>query len=338
MPKFPKPWFRKDRKAWFVQLHGKQVNLGPNRNDALNKYHELMSKPLQQRAEPTAVVTILDQFLDWTSKHRAPRTYRWYLDRCQGFADSLPPGLQINNLRPFHVQAWVDANVKWASGMKRGCIVAVLRALNWAEKMGLIDRTPIRSMEKPPAGKRTQIISATVYRQILTTTKNADFRDLLVAAWETGARPQELTHVEARHVDVENARWVFPPHEAKIKSRPRIVYLSEAVLEITKKRMLQNPNGPIFRNSRGNPWHPYAVNCCFQRIKAKIGQRFCLYVFRHSFATRSLEAGVDPLTVAILLGHANPAMLSTTYQHLSLNPQHLLAQAKRAGGEPLTSR
>ena len=39
MPRFPKPWFRKERQAWFVQMDGRQVNLGPDRQDAIDRYH-----------------------------------------------------------------------------------------------------------------------------------------------------------------------------------------------------------------------------------------------------------------------------------------------------------
>lgn len=31
MPMFPKPWFRRDRNAWYVQLHGKQIKLSSDR-------------------------------------------------------------------------------------------------------------------------------------------------------------------------------------------------------------------------------------------------------------------------------------------------------------------
>lgn len=62
----------------------------------------------------------------------------------------------------------------------------------------------------------------------LATGEN--FKDLLVAAWETGARPKELTRVEPRHLDLTNGRWVFPIEESKGNKRPRVVYLSDTVL------------------------------------------------------------------------------------------------------------
>ena len=42
MPHFPKPFFVKARKLWYVQLGGRQINLGPDRDAAFTRYHELM--------------------------------------------------------------------------------------------------------------------------------------------------------------------------------------------------------------------------------------------------------------------------------------------------------
>ncbi|MCA9058958.1 MAG: tyrosine-type recombinase/integrase, partial [Planctomycetaceae bacterium] len=56
---------------------------------------------------------------------------------------------------------------------------------------------------------------------------------------------------------------------------------------------------------------------------------YCLYALRHSFATNALRAGLDGLTVAILLGHRDVSMLARVYQHLSHEPEHLLRQVQR---------
>ena len=329
MSRIPKPWYWKSRQSWYVQIDGKRHNLGANRKLAMQRYHELMAQPRQKAVQSDSVLAIVDAFLEWTSNHRASRTYDWYRDRLQWFVDTIP-NVTVRQLKPFHVQKWVDSHPAWSDGHKRGCIVAVQRALRWAEKFGYIDRSPIRYIEKPKAGRRDQIVTAEQYQEIVHASHDEEFRDLLTAAWETGARPQELTRVEARHVDLGNCRWVFPPEEAKIKSRPRIVYLSDEALGITKRLMLKSPEGTIFRNTAGNPWTAYAVNCRFCRLKVKLGVKFCLYNFRHSFATRLLESGVDALTVAILLGHADVSMLGRVYQHLSHNPQHLLSQVRKA--------
>ena len=95
-------------------------------------------------------------------------------------------------------------------------------------------------------------------------------RDLLIVTWETGCRPQESLRVEARHVDLENQRWWFPVSESKTEI-PRIIYLTDDALAITKRLMRQYPQGPIFRNIRGKPWTTDAVNCVFIRLQIKLG-------------------------------------------------------------------
>ena len=79
MPHFPKPFFRKNRGLWYVQLDGKQVNLGPDRDEAFARYHKLMQAPVVASATATDLVAVvIDAFLDWCSKHRAQLTYKRY--------------------------------------------------------------------------------------------------------------------------------------------------------------------------------------------------------------------------------------------------------------------
>ena len=295
----------------------------------LQLFHELMTQPVQSATRAESVTAVIDAFLEWTQKHRAQRTYEWYLQRCQWFVDSIP-SLTVAQLKPFHVQQWLDAHPKWSDGHRRGCIIAVQRAFRWALKMGYIDRNPVAYIEKPQGGRRDRIISQEEYDTLGSLVRDEQFRDLVTTAWETGARPQELLKVERRHVNLEHSRWVFPQKEAKGKRRIRIVYLSDVALGITQRLMLQHPDGPLFRNTAGRAWTVFAVNCRFERIKKRIDTKYCLYNFRHTFATRMLQSGMDALTVSVLLGHSDTSMLGRVYQHLSHNPEHLVEQIRKA--------
>ena len=326
----PKPWYRKDRKSWFVTINGQRYNLGRDRVRAFERFYALMAEPSPSPVvQAESVLAIIDAFLEWTRKHRAERTYDWYRERCQSFVDAIPD-ICVRQLKPYHVQQWLDSRPHWSNGHKRGHITALMRAFNWAYKMGYCPQNPIASIEKPPAGKRDLVIAPREYQAILSHTRDQAFSDLVTIAWETGCRPQEAWTLEARHVDRHNSRWIIPLSEAKGKTYPRIVYLTDTALEITLRNSLRFPDGTVFRNSQGRPWTRFAVNCRFERLEKKLGVKYFLYAFRHSFATRMLETGVDALTVAILLGHQNPAMLSSTYQHLSHNPEFLLRQLRRA--------
>jgi len=330
MPRFPQPWYRPGRRLWYVTIDGHQHCLGPEREDAFRRYHQLMAKPPAKRFAADSLFAVIDAYLDWCQKHRAADTFEWYRYRLQRFVDFLGGDIKVGELRPFHVQRWIDSYEDLASGSKRNYCRAIQRAMRWAEQQGYIDRSPIAYLEKPPAGKRETVVTQEEYAQLLRVTNDREFRQLLSTTWEIGCRPQELLRVEARHVDLDQTRWVFPPSEAKMGRLPRIVYLTEPALDTTRRLILTHPEGPLFRNTRGRPWTPDAVNCRFTTLKKKLGKRYCLYLFRHTWMNRLLKSGVDALTVAILAGHADPSMLAKTYQHLSQDPDYLRQAARRS--------
>jgi integrase len=331
MPRDPKPWFRKDRDAWFVTINGRRFNLGPDRAAAHDRFHELMLTGGEGDTSNGAVTVfgLFDDFLEWTKAQRAPRTYEWYRDFLEAFSAFLKVDRSALRLKPVDVLRWVAKHPQWSLAYQRDCIRSIQRPFRWAHRVGLIDRNPIQFIDKPPAQRREQIVTVEEYPNVLANIRSARFKDLVTAAWETGARPQELTRVEVRHVDLRNSRWVFPPNEAKVKNRHRIIYLNPEALRLTREALERVSEGPLFRNRAGRPWNAWAINCQFTRLKERIGRRLCLYVFRHSFATRMLMAGVDPMTVATLLGHADASMLGKVYQHLAQCPQHLLDQLNR---------
>lgn len=330
MPRDPKPWFRKDRNAWFVTINGRRFNLGNDREAAHVRFHELMLTGGEDRpVGPISVFSLFDQFLEWCQAQRAQQTYEWYCKNLEAFAKYLKVDRPAASLRPLHLIQWTAKHPKWSTTTQRNALRSVQRAFRWAFRIGLIEANPIEYVEKPSAKRREQIVSPEEYPIVLANIRSKPFRDLVVAAWETGARPQELVRLEVRHVDLANSRWVFPPSESKIKTRHRIVYLNAEARRLTCKLTAVAKSGHIFRNQVGTPWQPYSIGCQFSRLKARIDRRLCLYTFRHSFATRMLTAGVDPMTVATLLGHSDTSMLGKVYQHLAQCPDHLLAQLNR---------
>ncbi|MBX9580720.1 MAG: tyrosine-type recombinase/integrase [Gemmataceae bacterium] len=238
------------------------------------------------------------------------------------------------NLRPFHVVEYLDAHPEWGSTYRRNATAAVQRAYNWAEELGYIPHNPVRKIKKPMPARRESFVSPDDWARIRDAYKpNDPFRAFLEFCWETGARPQEARAIEPRHVHLDRAVIAIPPPEAKGRRTWRVIRLEGRALELVRER-LATAAGKLFTNRDGAAWTSYALNCRFARLKAKLGEKFCAYEFRHGFTQRLLVGGVDHLTVAALLGHADGQMVQKVYSHMDQADDHLRAALRRASGEP----
>lgn len=272
MPHYPKPFFRTARKAWFVQLGSRQINLGSDQTQAFQRYHELMrQEPQTHRADCRLVVELIDDFLDSVQANQSAGTYQWYRDRLQCFAKRYPE-LEIEALKPFHVQRWLDGFTEAKSSTKRNYARSIVRVMRWAEAQGLIERNPLAHFRKPKAGQRETIISSDEFTRMLGMVRGRAFRDLLVFAWETGARAAECLALERRHIEFEQQRIVFPPSEEKMERAPRVIYLSAIAMEIVRRRC-RHTKGIVFRNSKGKAWTTDAVNCAFAALRVRMGKQ-----------------------------------------------------------------
>lgn len=271
MARTPKPWFDKERKVWKVTINGRRHNLGKNKKLAMEEFHRLMLQPAAKKVPSQSLPGIIDAFLDWVHKHRAPDTYEWYRYRLQRFIDH-HRDLRVQDLRPFHVETWIDSYESLSQTSRRNYIRSIKRCLSWAKKQGYIETNPVESLEAPSAERREVFVSLEDFNSLLSYIRDETLRDLVTTTWLVGCRPQESLRVEGRHVDAENQRWVFPIKESKGKKLPRIVYLTDEAMAITKRHMLRHPTGTIFRNRNGRPWTPDAVNCAFDRIQIRMGK------------------------------------------------------------------
>lgn len=67
------------------------------------------------------------------------------------------------------------------------------------------------------------------------------------------------------------------------------------------------------------------------------GTKYHLGAFRKGYATEALKNGVDTVTVAHLLGHADASMVSRVYAKVQQDPKFMAEAARRAKGGPAQS-
>lgn len=327
----PKPYFKKSHNAWYVNLRGKNVRLAADEKAAYQQYYILMAAT--QEIKPSSPArAVIGRFLEWARKHKKPTTYDFYRRFLESFGKSLKPKLLVRDLKPHHVHDWIDATYPHAgSSHKHNAVRAAKRPFAWAEEEGHIERSPLARMRnKFPPRRREVYVQPEQFATILAAVRDQPFRDVLVMLRRTGCRPQELRRAEARHFDRRRGALDFPVGESKGERERRVVLLDSETRGIVERLALQHPEGPLFRNRRGEPWRKDALVLRFTRLSEKLGIKATPYTIRHIFATEALARGVPLAVVAQLMGHKDYKMLQEVYGHLERKSDVLRQALDRA--------
>lgn len=396
-----KPYWWDEKKAWYCTTNKVRHRLGDHPDGAArpkknakgdwnmprvieDAFHRVMGDPNSVVSSHT-VWAIFDSFLDWTLANKAQRTYDFYRERLQRFKTAVP-NMPVDRLTPDHVYQWLNDKA-WSNNYKRGVITSLSRAFNFAVKARKIQFNPIKGIEKPAETHREEIITPEEFREVLSQVHDDAFRDILEIVWYTGCRPFEAARVTAKNLN--EGFWLFSKKDSKGKKRERLVFLVDEALAICKKWAATYPDGPMFRNTKGQPWNAYAFNNRFvdlqiqcgkqvleaqgfevtekaisQKVKTlkqhkidhgtkkektaaelrsearrklvaaeavKHARKICMYSIRHSYAHYGLtKGGVDPVSMAHLLGHTNTTMLMKVYGHLLKDTEFMRDAARRA--------
>jgi integrase len=328
-----KPFKKKGRPNYYVEIDRKQINLGTDKEAAYEEYHRLMAgrTPVNSR---TTVAALLDQFLTWTKDNRSESTFTWYEHYVVSFARFVGPKMKVGDLKPGKVDDWLKRSLKDAGNTgKNGAVRAISRAFNWAKRQRLIQDNPVWGVERPAAEPREVYISADQWKEVFAKIKPADpFFDLLVFLKETGCRPFEARMAEAAHWD-RGDLIILERKKSKGKKTRRVIRLNAEAQGIVAKLSLKHPEGPLFLNRKGRPWTASAIDQCFGKLEKKLGFEFFPYAVRHTFCTDSLLRGVGPLETAILMGHRDAKMVMEVYAHLCQQHEHLRKKLRQATGK-----
>jgi integrase len=71
-----------------------------------------------------------------------------------------------------------------------------------------VNKNPLRSVRKPSIKRREAILTGDQDKSLLDATRDEEFRDFLIAVYETGARPGQVMGLTAQDVDFGAGLWV----------------------------------------------------------------------------------------------------------------------------------
>lgn len=180
-----------------------------------------------------------------------------------------------------------------------------------------------------------------------------DFRDVLMLLFLTGVRLRQVLHMRRSEVYLDDAQygptWRVPGGRTKNK-KPHWIPLSPAALEIVTRRLARGREFLFesmykMRRNRetGETWTEVRPidnqGRAAKRIKAKADAyngaplaKWRIHDIRHTVAsTLANTLGVDPLDVALVLGHTIPLPATTArYAHLTRLPERRVILEKWA--------
>jgi integrase len=211
-------------------------------------------------------------------------------------------------------------------------IFAALRAaLNLAHNEGKAPNADVWRRVKPfpnASGTRVRYLTEAEASRLLNACA-LDFRDIVRAGLETGARYSELGRLRVEDFNPDTGTLAI--RESKSGKPRHIVLTNEGRAFFEQICAGRGCNDVMLPRANGAPWgtshqlRPIAEAC----KRARISPPITFHELRHTWASLAVMNGVPLLVAAKNLGHADTRMIEKHYGHLA---QSYITDEIRKGG------
>lgn len=151
------------------------------------------------------------------------------------------------------------------------------------------------------------------------------YKNVIIIADKTGMRIGEILALKKDDIDFknklikvsrtitkdENGRAILG-QDTKTENGLRVVPLTDEVYNIL---INLDEEDLLFHKKKGGVIEPSTINSRFKRIckNLKIEHPVNTHMLRHTFATRCIESGIDPVVLSKILGHSKISITLDTY-------------------------
>ncbi len=224
--------------------------------------------------------------------------------------------------------------------------IALQTCLQKAEDEGLIESNPCRKVQLPKeAPKEMQTLKANELGAFLQETKDSGCYEFYILEITTGLRLGEILALTWDDLDIKNKTISVNKQIQRINgelvvSRPKtdasirkISLCDECFNQLILLRSRQRLDTKLIFPSpiTGGLRDPSSVTRKLHRMQKRAGvPQIRFHDLRHSFATLSLEQGMDIKTVSHMLGHTDAGFTMNTYMHVTDNMQQTVANAMQS--------
>jgi site-specific recombinase XerD len=207
--------------------------------------------------------------------------------------------------------AWSTCNVSAAA-----IRFFYVETLGWSPlQLNLPPRTDVQRLPR--------VLSVEALERLFPSISNPKHRALLMTTYSAGLRVSEVVRLQITDIESEPSRMLIRVHQGK-GNKDRYTLLSRRLLhELRAYWCIDRPRPWLFpgRDPKRHMPSDTARKLYNQALRqAGIDQGNGIHTLRHSFATHLLDAGVDPRTIQLLLGHRS---IKTTARYLHVSRRHL---------------
>ena len=139
--------------------------------------------------------------------------------------------------------------------------------------------------------------------------------------WASCSQSRRATNCATPRYEVRRPGWAYSPKsvsrgkgelvvtEPKTENSVREIYLSDEAIRLLVEDRKNHPFSPYMFPSpkTGGMYGPDCVGRIHKKLleKAGIEEHVRFHDLRHTFSTLAIQSGIDPKTVAEILGHAS---------------------------------
>jgi site-specific recombinase XerD len=268
------------------------------------------------------------------------RTYRQNLTRFEAFLNEI--GLWVNRVKPSTITEFLnhleENKGRTASGgLSSSTIGRRLSVVNayyeWLRnESDTVVRNPVERVRRPKVrNEKPRDVDDSVLAKLVDGISNARDRAIVLLFVYNGLRLSELRQLDKTTITLRRRKepdgtYQFGSGEIVGKGGKRRSFLvgpkaMQAVATYIKQDRMSDAQTPLFLSSRKTRLSNRAIQQIVDKWCTRLGaSHLHMHQFRHSFATRNVNAGMSAAVLQELMGHAN---LNTTQRYFHMKPERL---------------
>lgn len=313
-------------------------------------------------AAPPETITVgelVNRWLASRARELRPKTIEGYEHTINRHVLPHLGHLEVRELTPYHVQAWIDEQAAAGVGATTlGHAVKRLRsALDGAVRLGLVTTNAARLATSPAQQKASYaILTKGQVEQLLAVAEADHFHPLWHLLVLAGLRRGEALGLRWRDVDLSKQEIHIKQTVEVVRSRPvigkpktksaiRTIAIPQTLVNALRQHkdrqtfhitaMRTGPFAELYLDrdlvictETGGPHNPANI---YDHLTAMLERaslpRVRVHDLRHTYASHLIADGVPLPVVAKQLGHASPAITMQVYAHMVPGQQREAADA-----------